>query len=147
MEKHLEKCPACKEELESFIQLQKEVANSDISRLLSEDFWNANADTIKHKIRTHKTKRLFGLEFPGLWSAKFMGFLAMVCLFLAAVFIGSHGYRPFSTNTSQNARMPGVVKVGSMDEQQIVAQMDMLENLDVLENILTIVEQKQGNQG
>lgn len=147
LEKHLEKCPACQKELKNYAQLQKDVVNADITRLLSEDFWNTGAEEIKHKIKTQKTKKLFGLDFPGIWSAKFLGSLAMICLFLAAVFIGTHGYRPFSKNTSQNTRISGAVEKGSVDDQEIVAQMDMLENLDVLENILTIVEQKQGIQG
>lgn len=140
LEKHLDECPYCQTELSRLRLLKKEVKNSVKVDELSEHFWEKNLESIRERVSTEKSHKA--------WYPKLAASLAAACIVAIALVVGTS-----MKKTSLKDRKPVVnssmsnVSRAETDDSQIVARMEVLENLDVLENILNIVEKDKVDQG
>ncbi len=140
LEKHLEECPRCQTELSRLRLLKKEVKNSAKVDGLPELFWEKNLESIRERVSTERTRKA--------WYPKFAASLVAACIVIIALVVGT-GMKKTSLKEQKQAVSSSISNVSraETDDSRIVAQMEVLENLDVLENILNIVEKQKVDRG
>ncbi len=149
IEGHLGKCSACRNELAQLRLLRKKVKESSSLDDLPEKFWESSLESVRGEIcfRNQTTSRITQF-FSMISNAKLVVPVVVTCLLLFALIIGTGSRRssPNKINVSGRANVARIIQPETNDKQ-IVAQIEVLENLDVLENILNIVEKERTDQG
>jgi len=140
LEIHLKSCSSCRQELSELRSFRKKVKDSINLGKLPEKFWESNLESIK--------KELTSSSFSRFLNMKLVGSLALACVIALVLAVSSSMKK--SSNIAPENQLTVTATVSNQTDttdKQIVAQIEVLENLDVLENILNIVEKGKTDQG
>ncbi|RLA96739.1 MAG: hypothetical protein DRG83_17120, partial [Deltaproteobacteria bacterium] len=105
-----------------------------------EKFWESNLESIKEELTSSSFSRFLNM--------KLVGSLALACVIALVLAVSSSMKK--SSNIAPENQLTVTATVSNQTDttdKQIVAQIEVLENLDVLENILNIVEKGKTDRG
>ncbi len=140
LKKHLAGCLSCQTELSKLKIFKKEVKNAFDADEFSENFLQSNLESIKSAVSNRRSSKS--------WIPRFAGAAAAACIITITLVIGTNTKKTSTKRPDQivASSIQHTIRNGT-DDNQIVAQIEILENLDVLENILNIVEEDKIDQG
>ena len=138
---HLAECPSCREEHLKVLRLVEQIKSGIPAPVLSEDKANALSSSIAHGLLREKAPWTFSKGF--LSPSRLVPSLAAACV--VVVFVGWFSLKMGLHSPSQERYVRNALQEQQVNpnDMEVISNLDLLEELDVLKKLVTVVDGKE----